>query len=323
MRKTINLSASLEQIKRDARRLQQGTLALHAARDLAARAQGYENWRHAINLHPGLSRYDGDHGIDRSREHVIPVPGCYLVFPKDPAHCDYVRFVSVDLEELLYWDVAEWRDDPVGVVGAILKAYEGGLSHHPDIASFEPTDHDHAREPVRPHFGHEALRGVRIKGGFVALPMVFVDESFLAVFNEQRQEVYRWIFGEPRDSLAEMRVRAEPRAGVPQGWLDEPARVMAQLMHTLRSGVQPHVPDTALVQCFQAEFDPRFRGGDYYDVGRFVSVPIVPGLDSEEAFEQATGWPASCLIHYESDEDHFARVPQMGAGVVAGRGMTP
>jgi hypothetical protein len=35
---------------------------------------------------------------------------------------DYVRLCAPDGSELLYWDAAEWRDDPELVMGAIINA---------------------------------------------------------------------------------------------------------------------------------------------------------------------------------------------------------
>jgi len=38
---------------------------------------------------------------------------------------EYVRLVRPDGSEYLYWDQAEWRDDPALVMGAILNAASG------------------------------------------------------------------------------------------------------------------------------------------------------------------------------------------------------
>ncbi len=35
---------------------------------------------------------------------------------------DFVMVVSADDEEIGYWDSAEWKDDPVVVMGAIIRA---------------------------------------------------------------------------------------------------------------------------------------------------------------------------------------------------------
>jgi hypothetical protein len=37
---------------------------------------------------------------------------------------DYIRLVAPDGEELAYWDNLEWKEDPVGVMGAIMQASE-------------------------------------------------------------------------------------------------------------------------------------------------------------------------------------------------------
>ncbi|KKK68893.1 hypothetical protein LCGC14_2939480, partial [marine sediment metagenome] len=52
----------------------------------------------------------------------------YLVFPKFPLPCDYVRIVlRHDLTEVAYWICDEWAEDPVEVMGAIIGALCEGV----------------------------------------------------------------------------------------------------------------------------------------------------------------------------------------------------
>ena len=53
---------------------------------------------------------------------ILAVHGCEVRVPAAPLPCEYVRIVDVRRREILYWDVMEWREDPVGVMGAILAA---------------------------------------------------------------------------------------------------------------------------------------------------------------------------------------------------------
>lgn len=52
--------------------------------------------------------------------------GEWLVYPKTPNGVDYVRVVSNTGVEFVYWDSQEWKEDPQGVMGAILGAIVGG-----------------------------------------------------------------------------------------------------------------------------------------------------------------------------------------------------
>jgi hypothetical protein len=45
---------------------------------------------------------------------------------------DYVRIVDPSGEEIAYWDHAEWQEDPVVVMGAIMNA-----AHHPFRIKFQ------------------------------------------------------------------------------------------------------------------------------------------------------------------------------------------
>lgn len=47
----------------------------------------------------------------------------YLVFPKSPDECGYVRIVNRhNLAETAYWDQNEWAEAPAEVMGAIIGA---------------------------------------------------------------------------------------------------------------------------------------------------------------------------------------------------------
>ena len=48
--------------------------------------------------------------------------GGELRAPAHPKECTYVRVVGSDFREVAYWDCAEWEEDPVGVMGAIIGA---------------------------------------------------------------------------------------------------------------------------------------------------------------------------------------------------------
>jgi len=68
-------------------------------------------------------------------EVAVPIAdGQYLVFEafdQNPSGCDYVRIVDGrDGEELVYWDSNEWREDPVGVMGAIMGAIKNGAGEY-------------------------------------------------------------------------------------------------------------------------------------------------------------------------------------------------
>ncbi len=54
----------------------------------------------------------------------------YLVFPKHPAPCDYVRIVnSFSLIEIVYWSATEWAEAPEEVMGAIIGALCEGMKY--------------------------------------------------------------------------------------------------------------------------------------------------------------------------------------------------
>lgn len=52
----------------------------------------------------------------------------YLVFPKYPLPCNYVRIVlRLDLAEIAYWIVDEWEESGADVMGAIIGAMCEGV----------------------------------------------------------------------------------------------------------------------------------------------------------------------------------------------------
>lgn len=61
-------------------------------------------------------------GIE-DHEGSIAIGKIYLVFPKYPAPCDYVRIVDRhSLAEIVYWSHTEWAEAPEEVMGAIIGA---------------------------------------------------------------------------------------------------------------------------------------------------------------------------------------------------------
>jgi len=56
-------------------------------------------------------------------EHAVELPtGSKVCCPAYPQPCTYVRVVDPVLGEVAYWDSLEWREDPEGVMGAIMGA---------------------------------------------------------------------------------------------------------------------------------------------------------------------------------------------------------
>jgi len=58
-------------------------------------------------------------------EYRIKVGSGFLVFQSAKAHpggTDYVCVRNADNTEIAYWDVAEWTENPTGVMGAIMGA---------------------------------------------------------------------------------------------------------------------------------------------------------------------------------------------------------
>jgi len=61
-----------------------------------------------------------------SPEHIVRLEtGCEIRCPAHPAPCSYVRIVDPVVGEVVYWDSAEWQEDPEGVMGAIMGAIAG------------------------------------------------------------------------------------------------------------------------------------------------------------------------------------------------------
>lgn len=63
----------------------------------------------------------------------------------------------------------------------------------------------------------------------------------------------------------------------------------------------------------RVEWDPKFFGGDYDDVGAFAYIELVNNLNDdnlEERFEQATGASRRNIIHYTFDE-LFVKDPEV------------
>lgn len=49
---------------------------------------------------------------------------CFETVDANRAGTGYVRLIDENEEELVYWDQAEWREDPIGVMGAIMGAIQ-------------------------------------------------------------------------------------------------------------------------------------------------------------------------------------------------------
>lgn len=57
----------------------------------------------------------------------------FLIFPsfeQNPNGVNYVRFVDRKGNELLYYDIQEWIDDPELVMGSIMAAIQNGADAH-------------------------------------------------------------------------------------------------------------------------------------------------------------------------------------------------
>lgn len=57
----------------------------------------------------------------KDHEGILRLGAYYLVFPKHPAECSYVRIVDCSgLAEIAYWSVTEWEEAGAEVMGAII-----------------------------------------------------------------------------------------------------------------------------------------------------------------------------------------------------------
>jgi hypothetical protein len=67
-------------------------------------------------------------GIDENEGSIV-IGNRFLVFPKFPEPCTYVRFVDRhDYTEIAYWVVDEWEEDGADVMGAIIGCACQGVS---------------------------------------------------------------------------------------------------------------------------------------------------------------------------------------------------
>jgi hypothetical protein len=53
---------------------------------------------------------------------LVLANGLSIVCPAHPNPCSYVRVCKMNGDDVGYWDSEEWKDDPQGVMGAILGA---------------------------------------------------------------------------------------------------------------------------------------------------------------------------------------------------------
>lgn len=69
-------------------------------------------------------------GIEDGEAGFLTPAGQYCVYPSastEPSGVSYVRFVTARTGvELAYWTADEWKEDPKGVMGAILGALQKG-----------------------------------------------------------------------------------------------------------------------------------------------------------------------------------------------------
>lgn len=64
---------------------------------------------------------DDERFVDVEMECVIELAnGGSIRCPAHPMECDYVRVCDRDGEEIAYWNVDEWVEEPTEVMGAIM-----------------------------------------------------------------------------------------------------------------------------------------------------------------------------------------------------------
>jgi hypothetical protein len=123
-------------------------MAMGEALDVLAKSYGYKAWSalshklSAQGIDASLSANEKHHIADagdadiRAEETGIggyghecalqAHTGFYLKTPAYPADCTYVRVCDPLGREIVYWDEEEWRQDPAGVMGAIVGALNRG-----------------------------------------------------------------------------------------------------------------------------------------------------------------------------------------------------
>lgn len=100
---------------------------------------GKHTWRREGNCWIKL-RKDGDFVAEPVREinadeGSIAIGSVFLVFPKSPTECEYVRIVDRhSLAEIAYWDQQEWAEAPAEVMGAVIGAMCKGIRTESDHA---------------------------------------------------------------------------------------------------------------------------------------------------------------------------------------------
>ena len=67
--------------------------------------------------------------------------GIVIAAPAFPAECSYVRLLTADGDELVYWDSQEWQDDPTEVMGAFLASLCIGAGRVAEILKLKPPVH--------------------------------------------------------------------------------------------------------------------------------------------------------------------------------------
>lgn len=75
--------------------------------------------------------YDGKTGVD-STECICPTVNgqsvVYESYEQNPNGTSYVRFIDENQNEILYYSMEEWVDDPEMVMGCILTCIQEGVN---------------------------------------------------------------------------------------------------------------------------------------------------------------------------------------------------
>lgn len=136
-------------------------LAHGAALDTLARLSGFANWNawsvalspaaidarlHDFELAHLQATGDETYGPEVA---LLAHTGFQLRYDALAPTCDYVRVCDPLGRETMYWHQDEWREDPAGVMGAILGALVRGTPVIPTVAE-APASAARDRAPARP-----------------------------------------------------------------------------------------------------------------------------------------------------------------------------
>ncbi len=132
-------------------------LAHGAALDTLARLSGFANWNawsaalspesldarlHDFELAHLQASGENDYGPEAA---LLAHTGFQLRYDAQAQTCDYVRVCDPLGRELMYWHQDEWREDPAGVMGAILGALVRGAPVVPAVHTVPATVHAEAK----------------------------------------------------------------------------------------------------------------------------------------------------------------------------------